>query len=171
MLFTALRLKKTCLCLRSQRQGYTRGRAKQPFPIYGWGRGYGSRTGAGALCRNSVRRPGALGELGCLRRRPASAALPAHTRTYFRSRRLPGAQTQPLSRPVPPVGSAGVRLSRRRVVRTARPLGTLPLARPAGRPSSLTCLPAGPGVRAPPPRRPRRTRGRGRSPNLKRTAS
>ena len=68
-------------------------------------------------------------------------AFPAH----LRSRRLPGAQTQPLSRPVPSVGSAGVRLSRRRVVRTALPLGTLPLARPAGRPSSLTCLPAGPG--------------------------
>lgn len=82
---------------------------------------------------------------GASRAGPPPPRSSPHTRTYFRGRRLPGAHTQPLSHPASSVGSAGVRLSRRRVVRTARPLCARPLARPAGRPSSLTCPPAGPG--------------------------
>lgn len=96
---------------------------------------------AGAVCggpRHSV-------GWGASRAGPPPPRSSPHTRTYFRGRRLPGAHTQPLSHPASSVGSAGVRLSRRRVVRTARPLCARPLARPAGRPSSLTCPPAGPG--------------------------
>lgn len=126
---------------------------------YGWGRGYGSRTGAGALSWSSVRRPAALGGLGCLPRRPAPTGAPPHT-SYLLPR-------SPASRS-PDAASessgtfcwvSGRELSRRRVVRTARPLCARPLARPGGPAELPTCPPAGPGVRAPPPRRPRRTRG------------